>query len=110
MTQLYIYIPFRVLFHYGLSQDVEYSSPCYTVSEVKVSQLCPTVCDPMDHTVCGILQATILEWVGFPFSRGSSQPRDGTQQILYQLSHQGNPRILEWVAYPFFSRSSRSRN
>ena len=28
------------------------------------------------------------------------------RQILYQLSHQGNPRILEWVAYPF-SRGSR---
>ena len=33
----------------------------------------------MDYTVCGILQATILEWVTFPFSRGSSQPRDGIQ-------------------------------
>ena len=30
-------------------------------------------------TVHGILQATILEWVAFPFSRGSSQPRDQTQ-------------------------------
>ena len=30
--------------------------------------------------------------------------------ILYQLSHQGNPRISEWVAYPFSSRSSRPRN
>ena len=26
-----------------------------------------------------ILQARILEWVAFPFSRGSSQPRDGSQ-------------------------------
>ena len=31
------------------------------------------------HTVHGILQARILEWVAFPFSRGSSQPRDRTQ-------------------------------
>ena len=30
--------------------------------------------------------------------------------ILYQLSHQGSPRILEWVAYPFSSRSSQLRN
>ena len=36
------------------------------------------VCDPMDYTVHGILQAGILEWVAFPFSRGSSQPRDRT--------------------------------
>ena len=33
----------------------------------------------MDHTVHGILQARILEWVVYPFSRGSSQPRDWTQ-------------------------------
>ena len=29
--------------------------------------------------VHGILQTRILEWVAFPFSRGSSQPRDRTQ-------------------------------
>ena len=33
----------------------------------------------MDYTVHGILQAGILEWVAFPFSRGSFQPRDWTQ-------------------------------
>ena len=43
------------------------------------AQLCPTLCDPMDYTVHGILQARILEWVAIPFSRGSSQPRDLTQ-------------------------------
>ena len=32
------------------------------------------------------------------------------RQILYYLSHKGNPRILEWVAYPFSSRSSQCRN
>ena len=32
-----------------------------------------------DYNVHGILQARILEWVAFPFSRGSSQPRDRTQ-------------------------------
>ena len=31
-----------------------------------------------DYAVLGILQARILEWVAFPSSRGSSQPRDGT--------------------------------
>ena len=46
---------------------------------VKIAQLCPTLCDPMDSTVHGVLQARILEWVAFPFSRGSSQPRDQTQ-------------------------------
>ena len=47
--------------------------------EVKVAQSCLTLCDRIDYTVCGILQARILEWVAFPFSRGSSQPRDRTQ-------------------------------
>ena len=136
----------------------------------------------MDCAVHGFLQARILEWVAFPISRGSSQPRDWTQvsciaggfftswatreapkwkwkslsyvwlfvthglyspwnspgqdtgvgslsllqgifltpgsnpglphcrQILYQLSHQGSPRILEWAAYPFSRRSSWPRN
>ena len=34
---------------------------------------------PVDYTVHRILQARILEWVAFPFSGGSSQPRDWTQ-------------------------------
>ena len=50
------------------------------MSEVKGIQLCPTLCDPMDYTVDDILQARILEWVAFPFSRGSSQPRSTTLQ------------------------------
>ena len=43
------------------------------------TQSCLTLCDPIDYTVHGIPQARILEWVAFPFSRWSSQPRDGTQ-------------------------------
>ena len=42
--------------------------------KVKVTQSCPTLCDPMDYTAHGILQARILEWVAFPFSRGSPNP------------------------------------
>ena len=47
--------------------------------KVKVTQLCLTLCDPMDYTVYGILQARMLEWVAGPFSRVSSQTRDQTQ-------------------------------
>ena len=43
--------------------------------KVEVTQSYLTLCDPMDYTV----QARILEWVAFLFSRGSSQPRDQTQ-------------------------------
>ena len=51
----------------------------YGFSEVKVTQSCSTLCDCVDCIVHGILQPRILEGVAFPFSRGSSQPRDQTQ-------------------------------
>ena len=41
-----------------------------------MSHSCPTLCDCILH---GILQARIQEWVAFPFSRRSSQPREQTQ-------------------------------
>ena len=80
---------------------------------MKVTQLCPTFFYPMDYIIHGILQARILEWVAFPFSRGSSQPRDWTQALQADslaAEPQGNPKILEWVAYLFSSRSFWSRN
>ena len=49
------------------------------MAKVKVAQSCPALCHPMDYIVHGILQARILEWVVFLFSRGSSQLRDPTQ-------------------------------
>ena len=53
----------------------------------KVTQSCLTLCDSMDYTVHGILQAVILEWVAFPFSWGSShpgiKPRSPTLQVDY---------------------------
>ena len=67
--------------------------------KVKVAQSCLTLCDPVDYTIHGILQDRILEWVAVPFSRGSSQPTQGSnpslphcRQILYHLSHQGSPQ------------------
>ena len=42
--------------------------------KVKGAQLCPTLCDPMVYTVHGILQARILKWVAFPFSRDVPNP------------------------------------
>ena len=83
--------------------------------KVKVTQSCPTLCDPMNYTVCEILQAIILEWVAFPFSKGSSQPgiesRSPTLQVDSLLAEpQGSPRILQWITYPFSRESSQSRN
>ena len=61
------------------------------------SQLCPILCDPMDYTVHGILQARILEWVAHPFSRGIFPTQKSNwgllhcRWILYQLSYAGSP-------------------
>ena len=49
------------------------------ITEVKFAQECSILCNLMDYTVHWILQARILEWVAFPFSRRSSQPRDQSQ-------------------------------
>ena len=67
--------------------------------------MCPTFCNPIDcsppgSSVHGILQARILEWVGchsllqgiFP-APGSNPSLLHCRQILYSLSHQGNPRM-----------------
>ena len=43
-------------------------------------------------TVHGILQTRILEWVAFPFSRASSQPRDQTQ-----VSHIAGGFFINWA-------------
>ena len=76
--------------------------------KVKVTQLCPTLCNPMDYTCSpwnppgqntGVGSYSLLS-LGLPYCRW----------ILYQLSHQGSPRILEWVAYPSSRRSSPPRN
>ena len=76
--------------------------------KVKVTQSC--LWDLMDCTVPGILQARILEWVAFPFSRGSSQPRDWTQVFrvvggFFSAEPQGKPKntavgslsLIQWI-------------
>ena len=88
----------------------------WPIINVLITQLCPTLCNPMDcilpgSSLHGILQARILEWVSISFSRGPSQPRDWTciscigRQILCHWSHLGsmtnhkyllNKQISEW--------------
>ena len=78
--------------------------------QVKVVQLCPTLCDPIDYTVHGILQARILEWAAFTFPRGSSQPRVEPRSPSLQVDSlpaesQGKPEntgvgslsLLQWI-------------
>ena len=80
---------------------------------VKLFQSCLTLCNPMDcsplgSSVHGILQERILEWVAIPCSKGSSQPRYGTQvsyasligrRVLYFEHHLGipDPTLLEAI-------------
>ena len=80
------------------------------LEKVKVAQSYPTLCDFMDYTVHGNLQDRILEWVAFPFSRGSSQggiePRSPScRWNLYQRSHKGSPGSLrrEWLMVTYSS-------
>ena len=69
-----------------------YSLHSLSFLKVKVAQSCLTLCDPIDYTVHGILQARILEWVAVPFSKGSSQPRDRTQ-----VSHIAGRFFTSWA-------------
>ena len=89
----------------------------YQPMKVKVTQSCPTVCDPMDWLYSpwnspgqntGVGSLSLLQEI-FP-TQGSNPGLLHCRWILYQLSHKGSPRILEWVAYPFSSRFSRPRN
>ena len=63
----------------GYSEQIYHCALIKSTVKVKVAQSCLMLCDPMDYTVHGIFQGRILEWIAFPFSRESSQPRDKTQ-------------------------------
>ena len=69
---------------------------CCSVAKLCLTLRCHGLHSPPGSSVHEISQARILEWVAISFSRGSSQPRDGTlgllhcRRILYCLSHQGD--------------------
>ena len=73
--------------------------------------------ETMENTLGKILQVRILELVGSLSLLQGIFPTQGLNsgflhcgQILYQLSHQGSPRIPKWIAYPFSGGSSQPRN
>ena len=74
----------------------DYKMRLYFLVEVKVAQLCLTLCDPMDYTVHGILQARILEWVAFSLLQGIFPTQESNpglphcRRILYQLRNVSN--------------------
>ena len=98
------------ILHTGPSCWAPHNHP--TPVMVKVTPSCLTLCDSMDSTVHGILQARTLEWVAFPFSRGSSQPRDQTQvsriagRFFTSWATRGMPQMEgPWAARNFASQS-----
>ena len=83
--------------HWGTAQPLQtWSTSCLTLavlySESESRLVMSVSCDPVDYTIHGILQARILEWVAFSFSRGSSQPRDWTQ-----VSHIAGRFFTSWA-------------
>ena len=70
--------------------------------KVKVSQSCPTLCDPMNYSWnslgqnTGVGSLSLLQGI-FP-TQGLNPGLSHCKWILYELSHKGSPRILEWVA------------
>ena len=86
-----------------------------------VSQLCPTLCNPMDCSPrgssihrgppgknTGVGYHALFQGI-FPI-QGLNPGLPHCRQILCQLSHKGSPRILEWIAYPFTRGSAWPRN
>ena len=91
----------------ALSSQVPWKLASYKISsEVKVAQLCPTLCDPLGFSGqnTGVGSLSLLQGI-FP-TQGSNPGLPHCRWIVYQLGHKGSPRILEWVAYPFSSGSS----
>ena len=70
--------------------------------KVKVSQSCLTLCNPLDYTVDGILKARILEWVAYPFSRGSSGP--GNQTSACCIAGGFFTNWTDWESHPILVR------
>ena len=60
----------------------------------------PMNCSLPGSSVHGILQSRILKWVAMPFSRGSSQPRDGT--LVSCLPHRQAVFVFVFPSYPRF--------
>ena len=63
----------------NLAHSLVHSSLLPSNGPCLVAQSSPTLCNPTDYTVHGILQARILQGVAVPSPRASSQPRDGAQ-------------------------------
>ena len=99
------------------SQDLEATCTVLCI----VTHSCLTLCDTMDCSTSSPsvhgdspgkntgVDCYALPQRNFP-TQGLNSGLPHCRQIIYQVSHQGSPRILEWVAYPFPRGSSQPRN
>ena len=95
------------LLHAGLQQTCKKCSICEVQERkwsVTNSLSCLTLCNRLDYTVHGILQARILEWVAVPFSRGSSKCRDRTQ-----VSRIAGRFFTSWATREALKKEKRSK-
>ena len=91
-----------IYLYYILEFFCESRSEVFSSESVKVkfTQLCPTLSDPVDYVVHGILQARILEWLAFPspgdLPNPGIEPRSPALQA-YSLSAEpkGRPKCSQ---------------
>ena len=67
------------MMRYHLTLHTSSIFPLFIRMKSESRSVMPDSLRPLDYTVHGILKARLLGWVAFPFSRGSSQPKDRTQ-------------------------------
>ena len=92
MSVLVLSALFCLFFSVDYSQLLTYICFSFGKGKGKSRSWCLTLWDPRGYTVHGTLQARMLEWVAFPFSRRSSQPRD-----LTQVSHIASSFFTSWA-------------
>ena len=129
LKKMFYYLMLMYLFLYQCSHQIKFILPfmeertheslhSFSLSVcLCVCASCPTLCDSIDCSLLGstvheIFQARILEWVAISFSRGSSQPRDGTRISCIScigfftkmgslpLHHHGSKRMRLWHLEP----------
>ena len=91
---------------------------------MKVTQLCPALCDPLDYTVHGISQTAIVEWAAVSYSSPFLLVKESevSQSCLtlcdpmdcslpgFSVHGIFQARVLEWVAISFSKGSSQPRD
>ena len=92
----------RLLFFTGSSQPRDQTQVSHVAADSLPAE------PPGKPKTTGVGSLSLLQ--GVFLSQGSNPGLPHCGRILYQLSHQGSPRILEWIAFPSSSGSSQPRD